>query len=190
MAERVPGVYLGGQSTTRRAFLRGAGALGAAGAALAVLGPRRVEAAPSGLVRGVLSGRIAASAATLGAGELDGLALAGGGPDAALVAVASGAVYRSPVLPLEFSATHFGLRWAAEGPGSADLAFAVRTSLDGRDWTPWASVAAAGGCEGHGEDRYSPLLNDLIAHGRTIPVARVAAMHEGKRRARARRADE
>jgi DNA ligase D-like protein (predicted polymerase) len=28
---------------------------------------------------------------------------------------------------------------------------------------------------------------DLIEHGRTIPVARVAAMHEGKRRAKARR---
>lgn len=31
------------------------------------------------------------------------------------------------------------------------------------------------------------LPDDVIAHGRTIPVARVAAMHEGKRRARARR---
>jgi hypothetical protein len=34
------------------------------------------------------------------------------------------------------------------------------------------------------------LPSDLIEHGRTIPVARVAAMHEGKRRARARRADD
>jgi DNA ligase D-like protein (predicted polymerase) len=31
------------------------------------------------------------------------------------------------------------------------------------------------------------LPDDLIAHGRTVPVARVQAMHEGKRRARARR---
>jgi DNA ligase D len=31
--------------------------------------------------------------------------------------------------------------------------------------------------------------DDLIAEGRTIPIARVQAMHEGKRRARARRAD-
>ena len=30
---------------------------------------------------------------------------------------------------------------------------------------------------------------ELIEHGRTIPIARVAAMHEGKRRARARRND-
>ncbi|MCO5967537.1 DNA polymerase domain-containing protein [Actinoallomurus soli] len=32
-----------------------------------------------------------------------------------------------------------------------------------------------------------PLDPDLVAEGRTIPVARVQAMHEGKRRARARR---
>ncbi|MBY8873425.1 ATP-dependent DNA ligase [Micromonospora sp. PLK6-60] len=32
------------------------------------------------------------------------------------------------------------------------------------------------------------LPEELVAHGRTIPVARVQAMHEGKRRARARRA--
>jgi bifunctional non-homologous end joining protein LigD len=34
-----------------------------------------------------------------------------------------------------------------------------------------------------------PLGTDLIEEGRTIPVARVRAMHEGKRRARARRAN-
>jgi hypothetical protein len=33
------------------------------------------------------------------------------------------------------------------------------------------------------------LTSDLIEEGRSIPVARVQAMHEGKRRARARRAD-
>jgi hypothetical protein len=31
------------------------------------------------------------------------------------------------------------------------------------------------------------LRNDLIEEGRAIPIARVQAMHEGKRRARARR---
>ncbi|MGY1636167.1 DNA polymerase domain-containing protein [Geodermatophilus sp. SYSU D00742] len=34
------------------------------------------------------------------------------------------------------------------------------------------------------------LPGDLVAEGHTIPVARVQAMHEGRRRARARRADE
>jgi bifunctional non-homologous end joining protein LigD len=32
-----------------------------------------------------------------------------------------------------------------------------------------------------------PLSPDLIEEGRAIPIARVQAMHEGKRRARARR---
>ncbi|KRE33533.1 ATP-dependent DNA ligase [Mycobacterium sp. Soil538] len=58
--------------------------------------------------------------------------------------------------------------------------FTVKTAvalLDGRD--PWAQAMPAP----------QRLPEELIAHGRTIPVARVAAMHEGKRRARARRGD-
>jgi len=57
--------------------------------------------------------------------------------------------------------------------------FTVHTAIDalrGRD--PWAEAMP--------EPQRLP--SDLIEHGRTIPVARVAAMHEGKRRARARRA--
>jgi bifunctional non-homologous end joining protein LigD len=42
---------------------------------------------------------------------------------------------------------------------------------------PWAQLAPAP----------QPLRADLIDEGRSIPIARVAAMHEGKRRARARR---
>jgi DNA ligase D-like protein (predicted polymerase) len=59
--------------------------------------------------------------------------------------------------------------------------FTVHTAIDalaGRD--PWADSMPAP----------QQLPTDLIEHGRTIPVARVAAMHEGKRRARARRADD
>jgi DNA ligase D-like protein (predicted polymerase) len=58
--------------------------------------------------------------------------------------------------------------------------FTVHTAIDalaGRD--PWAETMPAP----------QRLPNELIEHGHTIPVARVAAMHEGKRRARARRAD-
>ena len=58
--------------------------------------------------------------------------------------------------------------------------FTVRTAIDalaGGD--PWATSMPAP----------QRLPDDLIAHGQTIPVARVAAMHEGKRRARARRAE-
>jgi len=56
--------------------------------------------------------------------------------------------------------------------------FTVHTALDalaGRD--PWAD----------GMPDPQRLPSDLIEHGHTIPVARVAAMHEGKRRAKARR---
>ncbi|WNG89239.1 ATP-dependent DNA ligase [Mycobacterium sp. ITM-2016-00317] len=59
--------------------------------------------------------------------------------------------------------------------------FTVHTApeaLAGRD--PWADAMPAP----------QRLPAELIEHGRTIPVARVAAMHEGKRRARARRSGE
>ncbi|MEV4542771.1 non-homologous end-joining DNA ligase [Micromonospora echinaurantiaca] len=46
------------------------------------------------------------------------------------------------------------------------------------DRDPWAEQMPAP----------QPLPEDLVAEGHTIPVARVQAMHEGKRRARARRA--
>ena len=72
----------------------------------------------------------------------------------------------------------FPLNWSdLDRVNPAD--FTVHTAIDalsGRD--PWA------------ESMPPPqrLPRDLIEQGRTIPVARVAAMHEGKRRARARRA--
>ena len=56
--------------------------------------------------------------------------------------------------------------------------FTIRTALDalaGRD--PWADAMPEA----------QRLPSDLIEQGRAIPVARVAAMHEGKRRARAKR---
>jgi DNA ligase D-like protein (predicted polymerase) len=56
--------------------------------------------------------------------------------------------------------------------------FTVHTAIDalaGRD--PWAESMPAA----------QRLPDDLIEQGRAIPVARVAAMHEGKRRAKARR---
>ncbi|MCP2273607.1 DNA polymerase domain-containing protein [Actinokineospora diospyrosa] len=59
--------------------------------------------------------------------------------------------------------------------------FTLRTALDllgERD--PWAESMPAA----------QALPADLVAEGRTIPVARVQAMHEGKRRAKAREAAE
>ena len=77
-----------------------------------------------------------------------------------------------PGLPVSFP-----VGWAVlDNVTPAD--FTVRTApelLNGGD--PWAAQMPAP----------QPLDPGLIAEGHTIPVARVAAMHEGKRRARARR---
>jgi bifunctional non-homologous end joining protein LigD len=66
------------------------------------------------------------------------------------------------------------------------------SDLDGAEpghFTVHTAIEALGGRDPWAESMPEPqrLPTDLIEHGRTIPVARVAAMHEGKRRARARR---
>jgi DNA ligase D-like protein (predicted polymerase) len=66
------------------------------------------------------------------------------------------------------------------------------SELDGAnpaDFTVRTAIQALGGRNTWADNMPGPqrLPNDLIEQGRTIPVARVAAMHEGKRRARARR---
>lgn len=78
-----------------------------------------------------------------------------------------------PGTPVSFPVT-----WSALDD-IAPTDFTVHTALDilsGSD--PWADEMPAPQC----------LPEDLIEHGHTIPIARVAAMHEGKRRAKARRA--
>jgi bifunctional non-homologous end joining protein LigD len=56
------------------------------------------------------------------------------------------------------------------------------------DFTIRSALAVLGGADPWKENMPGPqrLPDDLIAEGHTIPVARVQAMHEGKRRARAR----
>jgi len=74
----------------------------------------------------------------------------------------------------------FPLAWE-ELPGVTPADFTVRTVppvLAGRP--SWTDLLPAP----------QPLPDDLVEQGRGIPVARVAAMHAGKRRARARRAAE
>ncbi|MEV0153217.1 ATP-dependent DNA ligase [Micromonospora sp. NPDC050686] len=78
-----------------------------------------------------------------------------------------------PGLPVSFPVPWADLAGVAPGD------FTVRTVpplVADRD--PWAELLPAP----------QRLPEELVAHGRTIPVARVQAMHEGKRRARARRA--
>jgi hypothetical protein len=57
------------------------------------------------------------------------------------------------------------------------------------DFTLHTAIDALGGHDPWAEMMPAPqrLPADLIEQGHTIPVARVAAMHGGKRRARARR---
>jgi DNA primase len=57
------------------------------------------------------------------------------------------------------------------------------------DFTVHTAVAALGDRDPWRELMPPPqtLPDDLLAEGRDIPIARVQAMHEGKRRARAKR---
>jgi DNA ligase D-like protein (predicted polymerase) len=71
----------------------------------------------------------------------------------------------------------FPLEWS-ELDAVTPADFTVHTAIDVLDGRPsWTESMPAP----------QRLPADLIEHGRTIPVARVAAMHEGKRRAKARR---
>ena len=73
----------------------------------------------------------------------------------------------------------FPLRWNdIESVTPADFTLRTAPELLG-DTDPWATEMPAP----------QALPADLIAEGHTIPIARVQAMHEGKRRARARRAE-
>ncbi|MBY0291343.1 MAG: ATP-dependent DNA ligase [Mycobacteriaceae bacterium] len=71
----------------------------------------------------------------------------------------------------------FPLQWSElDSVSPAD--FTVHTAIDALDGRPsWLESMPAP----------QRLPADLVEQGRTIPVARVAAMHEGKRRAKARR---
>ena len=75
-------------------------------------------------------------------------------------------------------------------PVSFPVAWSDLDRIRPGDFTVHTAVDALAGGDPWAEAMPDPqaLPIDLIEHGRTIPVARVAAMHEGKRRARARRA--
>ncbi len=74
-------------------------------------------------------------------------------------------------------------------PVSFPLDWSDLDAANPADFTVHSAIVALGGRDPWADSMPEPqrLPTDLIEHGRTIPVARVAAMHEGKRRARARR---
>jgi DNA primase len=78
-------------------------------------------------------------------------------------------------------------------PG-AQVSFPVRwddiDAVTPADFTVHSVLAMAGGLEAWAGELPAPqpLSADLVEEGRSIPVARVQAMHEGKRRKRAREA--
>jgi bifunctional non-homologous end joining protein LigD len=76
----------------------------------------------------------------------------------------------------------FPVAWAdLDDVTPADFTVHTAPALLGEkgDGDPWAAAMP----------KPQPLDKDLVAEGHTIPIARVQAMHEGKRRARARRTD-
>jgi DNA ligase D-like protein (predicted polymerase) len=74
-------------------------------------------------------------------------------------------------------------------PVSFPLDWSDLDDADPGDFTVHTAIEALGGRDPWADSMPQPqrLPTDLIEQGRAIPVARVAAMHEGKRRARARR---
>jgi DNA ligase D len=82
-------------------------------------------------------------------------------------------------------------RLRAGTPVSFPVGWSELDSITPADFTLHTAIDALAGRDPWAETMPAPqsLPRDLIEHGHTIPVARVAAMHEGKRRARARRAD-
>jgi DNA ligase D-like protein (predicted polymerase) len=86
-------------------------------------------------------------------------------------------------------AAAYGPRLRPGTPVSFPLEWAELDSITPADFTVHTALTALDGRPSWTESMPAPqrLPTELIEHGRTIPVARVAAMHEGKRRAKARR---
>jgi DNA ligase D-like protein (predicted polymerase) len=86
-------------------------------------------------------------------------------------------------------ATAYSPRLRPGTPVSFPLDWSELDAIRPADFTVHTALKSLEGRPSWTESMPAPqrLPADLIEHGRTIPVARVAAMHEGKRRARARR---
>jgi DNA primase len=76
-------------------------------------------------------------------------------------------------------------------PASFPVAWEELESVTPADFTLHSVPELLGGRDSWADRMPAPqpLPADLVAEGHEIPIARVRAMHEGKRRARAARAD-
>jgi len=165
-----------GGRVSRRSLLGGALALGA----LALPPVRRAAAAweapppPRTVLRTRVVQRLPDD---FGPGEAHGVRLLGRAEGGGLAALGSDARYRSASLPLPFAATHIGLRWADSGAAPPTLA--VRTSPDGRAWSPW--LPCPPGCiVPAGEGRCTPLVRvppgRFVQYRLTFPPAGAAPL--------------
>ena len=86
-------------------------------------------------------------------------------------------------------AAAYSPRLRAGTPVSFPLSWSELGEVHPSDFTVHTALERLGDRDPWAESMPAPqrLPDDLIAQGRAIPVARVAAMHEGKRRAKARR---
>lgn len=86
-------------------------------------------------------------------------------------------------------AAAYSPRLRAGSPVSFPLSWSELADVHPSDFTVHTVLERLGDRDPWAEAMPAPqrLPDDLIEQGHTIPVARVAAMHEGKRRAKARR---
>ncbi|CAN5600500.1 ATP-dependent DNA ligase [soil metagenome] len=89
-------------------------------------------------------------------------------------------------------AAAYSPRFRPGTPVSFPLAWSDLDRVTPAEFTVRTAIEALAGRDLWADSMPAPqrLPADLIEQGRAIPVARVAAMHEGKRRARAKRAEE
>jgi DNA ligase D-like protein (predicted polymerase) len=87
-------------------------------------------------------------------------------------------------------AAAYSPRFRPGTPVSFPVSWSDLDRVSPADFTVQTALAALAGRDPWAESMPAPqrLPDNLIEQGRAIPVARVAAMHEGKRRARAKRA--
>ncbi len=122
----------------RRRFLQVSAGAAAAAVAYGVLGVPGVRSRPEPSARRVLTKEFHLGPAELAEGSRVGLAASSEG-----LKVGSGrhaGHVLSPVLKSDILFDYVGLFWSGLYPEDSSAAFWVRTSTDGRSWSPWETV--------------------------------------------------